>query len=165
MSVASVAGATGDAAPASPPPPAPEKENKKDTARPTGLLEELPQSIVTANFEGSKTTAESYHHDTSLWNERISTIIDDAFVDVDILCCPLLSYPYKEGNIRSVSYSLPFILHGNPTLSLKLDNDTSVMLVGEMGQGSQLLEDAVSFATFLKGDAAGRWWTRGLWDR
>ena len=146
--------------------PAADEDRKKMDARPTGLLEELPQSIVTANFEGSKISAESYHHDTSLWNERISSIIDDAFVDVDILCCPILSHPYREGNIRSVSYALPFILHGNPTLSLRLDADTSVMLVGETGQGSQLLEDAVSFASFLKGDEAGRWWwTRGIWNR
>lgn len=131
----------------------------------TGLFEELPQSIVSTLFDGREISPVEYARSVQLAAERTSSTIDEVFVDVDILCLPILSEPMISGNIRNSSFSIPFVTNGNPIVTLNLGQDTSVMLIGELGRSTQLLEDAMSFVDLVKGEAPAKWWQRALFGQ
>ena len=128
----------------------------------TGFFEELPQSLVSTLYDAKGISAAEYQQTLQLTAERTSSTIDEVFVDVDILCLPVLCEPFVHLNMRTTSFSLPFVKNGNPIVSMQLGKNLSVMLVGELGRSTQLLEDAISFADYVKGEAPAKWWKRAL---
>ena len=82
---------------------------------------------------------------------------EEQFMDVDCFLTPLLSDPYESGDLRSVRLTLPFHLAGNPILSVQVDPETPVALIGELGRDAALMEDAFCFLQFVRG-ASPRWW-------
>jgi Asp-tRNA(Asn)/Glu-tRNA(Gln) amidotransferase A subunit family amidase len=123
----------------------------------SGMMDELPTSVVTALFNGRNVTENQYVAAHRL-RQNIVREIDNQFRDVDLICCPVVGEPYVEGNMRSVITTVPFALSGNPTLSARVDDKLALQLVGEMGRDTGLLEDATSLLRFMGKGKAPRWW-------
>ena len=120
-------------------------------------IEELPQNIVTAVYDGNKLTEpqRSAAHSTA---QKYRQTLEECMADIDVICCPLLDEPYANLNLRTMSLSLPFALAGNPILSLKIPalqqaapaqtpaamaaGIACIQLIGEMGRDSGLISDA-----------------------
>ena len=125
----------------------------------TGLMEELPTQIVSRIFDGRKVSEPQYLSARTVVEDGIHSAVEEMFTDVDLLCVPLLCEPFQDGNMRSFTTSIPFFMTGNPVVSLHLDKELSVLLVGEVGRDSGLLEDATSFVDQVKGTSP-TWWKR-----
>lgn len=125
----------------------------------SGMLDELPQSIVTALFNGRNITDDQYLA-AQRFREGVVREIDNQFRDVDLICCPVVCDPYIDGNIRSVICTIPFALSGNPMLSARVDDKLALQFIGEMGRDTGLLEDATSLLRFMGKGRAPRWWRR-----
>lgn len=125
----------------------------------SGLLEELPQDIVSAVFEGRNHTDEAY---AAALRVRDNTVkdIDNLFRDVDLICSPVVGEPYVDGNIRTFAATVPFAFAGNPVVSARVHDTLSLQLVGEMGRDTGLLEDATSFLRFVGKGKPPRWWRK-----
>lgn len=123
----------------------------------SGLLEELPQEIVSAIFNGRRHKESEYLAALRL-RDAVVKDLDDMFRDVDIVCCPILSEPHSDGNLRSVTSTIPFAFAGSPVVSVKVSDELSLQLVGEMGRDTGLLEDATSFLRFVGKGTPPRWW-------
>ncbi|CUI13030.1 amidase, putative [Bodo saltans] len=67
----------------------------------SGMMDELPTSVVTALFNGRNVSEEQYVAAHRL-RQNIVREIDNQFRDVDLICCPVVGEPYVEGNMRSV---------------------------------------------------------------
>ncbi|KPA76228.1 hypothetical protein ABB37_07975 [Leptomonas pyrrhocoris] len=122
----------------------------------TGVLEELPESIVESIHAGQKLSIRDYNRALRIRDDVVRAT-EEQFMDVDCFLTPLLSDPYESGDMRSVRLTLPFHLAGNPILSVQVDPETPVALVGELGRDAALMEDAFCFLQFVRG-ASPRWW-------
>ncbi|KPI85826.1 hypothetical protein ABL78_5107 [Leptomonas seymouri] len=122
----------------------------------TGVLEELPEGIVKAIHAGQKLSNSDYNRALRVRDDVVRAT-EEQFMDVDCFLTPLLSDPYESGDLRSVRLTLPFHLAGNPILSVQVDPETPVALVGELGRDAALMEDAFCFLQFVRG-ASPRWW-------
>nr|CCC47962.1 conserved hypothetical protein, fragment [Trypanosoma vivax Y486] len=67
--------------------------------------------------------------------------------------------PYINNSMRSIALLLPFSLGGNPMVSLQLEPDFPVALIGELGRDTGLFEDCTTFLQFVQGTSP-RWWRR-----
>ena len=127
-----------------------------ETLELNGVMEELPQRIVTAIYAGRNTTLDQYNAAKEQVDE-IRRDVDSCLQDVDLIATPLLAPPFTSGNKRSLSYMIPFTLSGFPTVGLgKLGtkNDLlsslgAVQLVGEMGGDRGLFTDAAQFMSLF----------------
>ncbi|CAD2221659.1 hypothetical protein AGDE_15947 [Angomonas deanei] len=124
------------------------------------FLQELPPSIIEAVGKGQKLSKSAYEN---AWRVRDDVIrsSEEQFQDVDAFVLPLLAAPYTSGSPSSNLLTLPFHLGGHPMLSLQLDQRVPVGLVGELGRDAALLEDALRFVEFVRGDAPS-WWRRTM---
>ena len=124
----------------------------------SAFLDELPQPVVTAIFEGRRLTSWDYSRALQ-GRERIVSYVEELFRDVDVICSPIVSEPFADGNTRSILMTLPFSMVGSPTASAYLSDELSVQLVGELGRDSGLVDDATAFLSFVKGSSPG-WFRR-----
>lgn len=122
----------------------------------SGILEELPKEIVSSIYKGQGLTLSDYHSALRLRDEVVRAT-EEQFRDVDAIVVPLLAEPYTVGNMRSVGLTLPFHLGGNPLLSIQIEKDMPVVLVGELGRDAALLEDSFCFLQFVRG-VSPKWW-------
>lgn len=122
----------------------------------TGVLEELPAGIVESIRAGQKLSVWDYNRALRI-RDNVVRAAEEQFMDVDCFLTPLLSDPYESGDLRSVRLTLPFHLAGNPILSVQVDPETPVALIGELGRDAALMEDAFCFLQFVRG-ASPRWW-------
>lgn len=163
-------GATGEGAP---PPVHPEgASDTVDTSSPaapnrpntfqamSGVLEELPKEIITSIYSGQKLKLSDYHSALRLRDDVVRAT-EESFHDVDSIVVPLLAEPYTSGNMKSIALTLPFHLAGNPILSVQVEKDMPVALIGELGRDAALLEDSFSFLQFVRG-ASPRWWRKKI---
>lgn len=122
----------------------------------SGVLEELPKEIVSSIYKGQGLTLSDYHSALRLRDDVVRAT-EEQFHDVDTIVVPLLAEPYTVGNMKSVALTLPFHLGGNPLLSIQIEKDMPVALVGELGRDAALLEDSFCFLQFVRG-ASPKWW-------
>ncbi|KAG5508233.1 hypothetical protein JKF63_05489 [Porcisia hertigi] len=120
------------------------------------LWDELPKSILDSVEAGQRLSFRDYHHALRVRDDVVRST-EEQFTDVDCLVTPLLSDPYTSGDLRSVRLTLPFQLAGNPILSMQVDPQTPVAIVGELGRDAALMEDAFCFLQFVRG-ASPSWW-------
>lgn len=133
---------------------APHRANTFQTI--SGVLEELPEEIVSSIYKGQSLKLSDYHSALRLRDDVVRAT-EDQFHDVDSIVVPLLAEPYSSGSMKSVALTLPFHLAGNPILSIQIEKDMPVALVGELGRDAALLEDSFSFLQFVRG-ASPKWW-------
>eukprot|EP00796_Vickermania_ingenoplastis_P011099 gene11099-7725_t len=126
----------------------------------SGVLEELPKEIVASIYKGQSLKLSDYHNAMRLRDDVVRAT-EDQFHDVDSIVVPLLAEPYTPGNMRSVALTLPFHLAGNPILSVQVEKDMPVALVGELGRDAALLEDSFCFLQFVRG-ASPTWWRQKI---
>ncbi|KAG5482215.1 hypothetical protein CUR178_06074 [Leishmania enriettii] len=103
--------------------------------------EELPATVLESIQAGQKLSIRDYHGALRVRDEVVHSN-EEQFMDVDCFVTPLLSDPYTSGNIRSVRLTLPFQLAGNPILSVQMNPQPPVALVGELGRDAALVKDA-----------------------
>ncbi|KAF5225290.1 hypothetical protein ECC02_001467 [Trypanosoma cruzi] len=123
-----------------------------------GLLDELPDGLVTAIFNGRALTNLDYQRALQT-RDNVVRATEEQFLDVDLIVTPILSEPYVNGSLRSIGPLLPFSLGGNPMVSLQLEAGFSVALVGELGRDTGLFEDCTKFLEFVRGTSPP-WWRR-----
>nr|CCC90506.1 conserved hypothetical protein [Trypanosoma congolense IL3000] len=124
----------------------------------TGVLEELPEELVLAIFNGRALTIHDYHRALRT-RDSVVRATEEQFRDVDFILTPILSEPYVNSSMRSIALLLPFSLGGNPMVSLQLEPDFPVVLTGELGRDTGLFEDSTTFLQFVQGTSPG-WWRR-----
>ncbi|KAG5481869.1 hypothetical protein LSCM4_06946 [Leishmania orientalis] len=112
--------------------------------------EELPATVLESIQAGQKLSIRDYHGALRVRDEVVRSN-EEQFMDVDCFVTPLLCDPYTSGDIRSVRLTLPFQLAGNPILSVQMNPQTPVALVGELGRDAALMEDAFCFLQFVRG--------------
>ncbi|KAI5687272.1 hypothetical protein MNV84_02424 [Leishmania braziliensis] len=115
-----------------------------------GVRGELPASLIDSIQAGQKLSIRDYHHALRVRDDVVRST-EEQFIDVDCFITPLLSDPYTSGDVRSVRPTLSFQLAGNPILSVQVDPQTPVALVGELGRDAALMEDAFCFLQFVRG--------------
>lgn len=136
---------------------APAAPNRPNTFQAmSGVLEELPKEIVSSIYKGQSLKLSDYHSALRLRDDVVRAT-EDQFHDVDSIVVPLLAEPYTTGNMKSVALTLPFHLAGNPILSIQMEKDMPVALIGELGRDAALLEDSFCFLQFVRG-ASPKWW-------
>ncbi|EAN93343.1 hypothetical protein C3747_24g102 [Trypanosoma cruzi] len=123
-----------------------------------GLLDELPDGLVTAIFNGRALTNLDYQRALQT-RDNVVRATEEQFLDVDLIVTPILSEPYVNGSLRSIGPLLPFSLGGNPMVSLQLEAGFSVALIGELGRDTGLFEDCTKFLEFVRGTSPP-WWRR-----
>ncbi|KAF8302139.1 hypothetical protein TcYC6_0048710 [Trypanosoma cruzi] len=144
----------------------PASHNRNRTSSPShantmsqfGLLDELPDGLVTAIFNGRALTNLDYQRALQT-RDNVVRATEEQFLDVDLIVTPILSEPYVNGSLRSIGPLLPFSLGGNPMVSLQLEAGFSVALVGELGRDTGLFEDCTKFLEFVRGTSPP-WWRR-----
>lgn len=122
----------------------------------SGVLEELPNGIVESILAGQKLTVRDYNRALRIRDDVVRGT-EEQFMDVDMFVVPLLCDPYTSGDLHSVRLTLPFHLAGHPILSVQVDPETPVALIGELGRDAALMEDAFCFLQFVRG-ASPKWW-------
>ncbi|KAK7197386.1 hypothetical protein NESM_000686500 [Novymonas esmeraldas] len=122
----------------------------------SGVLEELPATMVQSIQAGQRLSIRDYNRALRVRDDVVRAT-EEQFMDVDCFVTPLLSDPYVSGDVRSVRLTLPFQLAGNPILSVQVDPQTPVALIGELGRDAALMEDAFCLLQFVRG-ASPRWW-------
>ncbi|KEG12147.1 hypothetical protein DQ04_01951020 [Trypanosoma grayi] len=123
-----------------------------------GVLEELPEELVSAIYHGRALTYLDYHRALRT-RDTVVRVIEEQFRDVDLIVAPILSEPYVNSSMRSIGILLPFSLGGNPMVSVQLEPDLPVALIGELGRDTGLFEDSTTFLQFVRGTSP-RWWRR-----
>ncbi|ESL10303.1 hypothetical protein TRSC58_01967 [Trypanosoma rangeli SC58] len=123
-----------------------------------GLLDELPDELVPAIFNGRALTSLDYQRALRT-RENVARATSEQFRDVDLIVTPILSEPYVSGSMRSIAPLLPFSLGGNPMVSVQLETDLPVALIGELGRDTGLFEDSITFLQFVRGTSPS-WWRR-----
>ncbi|RNF08281.1 hypothetical protein TraAM80_02787 [Trypanosoma rangeli] len=129
-----------------------------DTMSQSGLLDELPDELVPAIFNGRALTSLDYQRALRT-RENVARATSEQFRDVDLIVTPILSEPYVSGSMRSIAPLLPFSLGGNPMVSVQLETDLPVALIGELGRDTGLFEDSTTFLQFVRGTSPS-WWRR-----
>ncbi|EKF28594.1 hypothetical protein MOQ_007652 [Trypanosoma cruzi marinkellei] len=144
----------------------PESHNRNKASSPSnanamsqfGLLDELPDGLVTAIFNGRALTNLDYQRALQT-RDSVVRATEEQFLDVDLIVTPILSEPYVNGSLRSIGPLLPFSLGGNPMVSLQLEAGFPVALIGELGRDTGLFEDCTKFLEFVRGTSPP-WWRR-----
>ncbi|GET87659.1 hypothetical protein, conserved [Leishmania tarentolae] len=121
-----------------------------------GALENLPASLVDSVQAGQKLSIRDYHRALRVRDDVVRST-EEQFIDVDCFITPLLCDPYTSGDMRSVRLMLPFQLAGNPILSVQVDPQTPVAMIGELGRDAALMEDAFCFLQFVRGTSPLSW--------
>ncbi|CBH11193.1 hypothetical protein, conserved [Trypanosoma brucei gambiense DAL972] len=132
--------------------------SSSSTSGKAGVLEELPEELVSAIFNGRALTSLDYHRALRT-RDSVVRATEEQFRDVDFILTPMLSEPYVNSSMRSIALLLPFSLGGNPMVSLQLEPDFPVVLIGELGRDTGLFEDSTTFLQFVQGTSPG-WWRR-----
>ncbi|KAH9599258.1 hypothetical protein LSM04_002366 [Trypanosoma melophagium] len=125
---------------------------------PSGVLDELPDELVSAIFNGRSLTNLDYHRALRA-RDSVLRATEEQFRDIDLIISPILSEPYVNSSMRSIAPLLPFALGGNPMVSVQLEPDFPVALIGELGRDTGLFEDCTTFLQFVRGTSP-RWWRR-----
>ncbi|KAG5481558.1 hypothetical protein LSCM1_05581 [Leishmania martiniquensis] len=125
--------------------------------------EGLPVTLLDAIQAGQNLSVRDYHCALRV-RDDVVRCNEEQFMDVDCFVTPLLSDPYVSGDVRSVRLMLPFQLAGNPLLSVQMDPQTPVALVGELGRDAALMEDALCFLQFVRG-VSPSWWHQTVFGR
>ncbi|RNF22576.1 putative amidase [Trypanosoma conorhini] len=132
--------------------------SRPSTMSQSGLLDELPDELVPAIFNGRALTSLDYQRALRT-RENVARATAEQFRDVDLIVTPILSEPYVSGSMRSIAPLLPFSLGGNPMVSVQLEADLPVALIGELGRDTGLFEDSTTFLQFVRGTSPP-WWRR-----
>ncbi|ORC87752.1 uncharacterized protein TM35_000201610 [Trypanosoma theileri] len=128
------------------------------TTSQSGVLDELPDELVSAIFNGRTLTSLDYHRALRA-RDTVLRATEEQFRDIDLIVAPILSEPYVNSSMRSIAPLLPFALGGNPMVSVQLEPDFPVALIGELGRDTGLFEDCTTFLQFVRGTSP-RWWRR-----
>lgn len=127
----------------------------------SGAPEDLPASLADSIQAGQKLSIRDYHRALRVRDDVVRST-EEQFMDVDCFVTPLLCDPYTSGDVRSVRLTLPFQLAGNPILSVQVDPQTPVAMVGELGRDAALMEDTFCFLQFVRGASPSLWCEKGV---